>query len=77
MKHEKSEIITAHHLIVDVIGIPAVYLYVIIQVTLISEYTRMQNMIKVWDPTYLLLIWACARLISNYVYFGQMFGQMA
>ena len=28
------------HLMVDVIGIPAVYLYVILQVTIISEHTR-------------------------------------
>ena len=59
------------YLIVDVIGIPAVYLYVIKQVTLISEHTRMYNIIKVSDPTYMLLIWACARLINNFVYFGQ------
>ena len=56
---------------VDVIGISAVYLYVMIQVTIVSEHTRMENIIKVWDPTYLLLIWACARLINNFVYFGQ------
>ena len=29
------------YLMVDVIGIPAVYLYVTIQVTIISEHTRM------------------------------------
>ena len=44
--------------------------------TIISKHTKMQNIIKVWDPTYLLLIWACLRFINSFMYFWTNFGHM-
>ena len=44
--------------------------------TIISKHTKTQNIIKVLDPIYLLLVWSCTRFINIFMSFWTKFGHM-